>query len=241
MKGKKTFTISQREEIKRLIAKKAVATTIEQKLIRNEIRKLGFYFSDFSNEKQGYTVADFENLINSSQIQIISNDSTSPQNTIPTLKPIKKLPILNSKNKRDNLLLILEKIKPNRFDPIIDADVIIPDNPGNYIICLKPTANFPISSVYPVFATFHGFRVIYTGIAGTSLKLRDYRQHFKGNNAGRSTLRKSLGVLFAYKQIPRDKGKASKQTKFCSYDEARLTEWMCSNLIIFLSQHRTLQ
>mgnify|MGYP003885950985 CR=1 FL=1 len=74
--------------------------------------------------------------------------------------------------------------------------------------------------------------MIYTGIAGKSLRKRDYKQHFKGN-AGGSTLRKSLGVLFGYKQIPRDKAPYSRKTKFGNTNEQELSDWMCDNLIMF--------
>jgi hypothetical protein len=54
-----------------------------------------------------------------------------------------------------------------------------------------------------------------------------------GNNAGRSTLRKSLGVLFGFEQIPRDKDPLTGKTKFSEADEATLTTWMHHNLIMF--------
>jgi hypothetical protein len=85
----------------------------------------------------------------------------------------------------------------------------------------------------PILTNFEGFQVIYTGIAGGSLRTRDFRQHFKGNNAGRSTLRKSLGVLFGYKQIPRDSDRNTGKTKFGNADEVKLSEWMSNNLIMF--------
>jgi len=80
---------------------------------------------------------------------------------------------------------------------------------------------------------FDGLQVIYTGIAGGSLRTRDFKQHFKGNNAGRSTLRKSLGVLFGYNQIPRDEDPERGKTKFSIEDEEQLSEWMHNNLIMF--------
>ncbi len=59
------------KRIEELIALKVEAKTNEQKSIRNEIRHIGFYYSDFSSKKDGYTLADFENLIISGQITII--------------------------------------------------------------------------------------------------------------------------------------------------------------------------
>ena len=43
------------------------------------------------------------------------------------------------------------------------------------------------------------------GISTVSIRKRDYQQHFIGNNAGKSTLRKSLGSLMGFPKIPRDK------------------------------------
>jgi len=132
-----------------------------------------------------------------------------------------------------NLTAILDAFKMNRFDPQTDEETNVSNACGNYILCLKEGSRFPEVSVKPEFATFEGLEVIYTGIAGRSLRSRDYRQHFKGNNAGRSTFRKSLGVLLGYEQIPRDKKQYNGKTKFNRADEEELTDWMCKNLIMF--------
>jgi hypothetical protein len=133
----------------------------------------------------------------------------------------------------NDLNFILKSFKQNRFDPSEDSETTIPDQCGNYIICLKSNSKLPKISIIPVLSTFSGLRVIYTGIAGGSLRSRDYRQHFKGNNAGRSTLRKSLGVLFGYKLIPRDNDQSNGKTKFGQTDEKKLSDWMKQNLLMF--------
>lgn len=58
MKGKTTFTKAEAEEIKRLINAKLRDDSTKQKGIRNKIRKLGFYASDFGF-RDGYTVEQF--------------------------------------------------------------------------------------------------------------------------------------------------------------------------------------
>jgi len=235
MKGQNTFTTSQIDEIKKLIADKVRATADKQKGIRAKIRKLGFHYSDFSSKKDGYTVADFEALICSGQIKVIGSNykPTEQLTTKPTttIKPATTtvLPSL----KTTDLTSLLQTFKQNRFDPTNDSETIIPDQSGNYILCLKPNSNLSTVSVIPILTSFDELKVVYTGIAGGSLRSRDYRQHFKGNNAGRSTLRKSLGVLFGYKQIPRDKDPSNGKTKFGQADEEKLTKWMCDNLIMF--------
>lgn len=235
MKGQNTFTSLQVQTIKKLIAEKVLATSDKQKGIRGKIRRIGFYYSDFSSKKDGYTVADFETLIRSGQIKI--SDENYKSTTIEPTKPIDKPKPVEKKvsviQKTKGLNSNLDIFKVNRFDPKTDSETIIADSPGNYILCLKRNSKLPTVSIKPILTNFEGLQVIYTGIASGSLRTRDFRQHFKGNNAGRSTLRKSLGVLFGYKQIPRDSDLTTGKTKFNNADEQKLSEWMCDNLIMY--------
>lgn len=235
MKGKNIFTNYEVQAIKKLIAEKIVATTDKQKAIRGKIRNIGFHYSDFSSKKDGYTVADFEALIGLGQIKI-SDGNYKPTKTASIKTIDKPKPIFKSEHviqKTKGLTSNLDNFKTNRFDPKFDSETIIANCSGNYILCLKKNSKLPIVSIKPIFTNFEGLQVLYTGIAGGSLRTRDFRQHFKGNNAGCSTLRKSLGVLFGYKQIPRDSDSNTGKTKFSNADELKLSEWMCNNLIMF--------
>ena len=132
---------------------------------------------------------------------------------------------------------LLDRFRRNRFEPSVDPAEKIPASPGTYILCLRRDSQLPSIGIKPTYTTFEGLDVIYTGISKDSLRRRDYRKHFTGNNAGQSTLRKSVGVLFGYGQIPRDKTTLSNKTKFCPEDEQRLTEWMSDNLVMFYLVH----
>src|SRR5690554_3035638 len=235
MKGQNTFTSSEIQTIKKLISEKVVATPDKQKGIRTKIRKIGFHYSDFSTKKNGYTVSDFETLIRLGQIKI--SDGNYKPEVNETTKIIEKKKLIEKENtviqKTQDLKSNLEIFKINRFDPQTDSETIIANSSGNYILCLKKNSNLPTVSIKPVLTSFDGLQVIYTGIAGGSLRTRDFRQHFKGNNAGRSTLRKSLGALFGYNQIPRDSDPTTGKTKFNIKDEIKLSEWMCNNLIMY--------
>ena len=105
------------------------------------------------------------------------------------------------------------------FDPKKHDSEHIPDNPGNYIVCLKKGSKLPDVGESCTMKTYHELNAIYTGIAGKSLRKRDYRQHFTGNNAGSSTLRKSLGSMFGYAKIARDIDPSNGKTKFQETDE----------------------
>ena len=96
MKGQNTFTTSQVETIKKLIAEKVLATPDKQKGIRGKIRNIGFHYSDFSSKKDGYTVADFEALIRSGQIKIMDGNYIATREpalskTIDKQKPVIKV------------------------------------------------------------------------------------------------------------------------------------------------------
>ena len=71
MKGKSTFTKTESDVIEKLINDKLNSNSDKQKSIRNKIRKIGFYYSDFSASKHGYTVKDYKDLINTGQVVII--------------------------------------------------------------------------------------------------------------------------------------------------------------------------
>jgi len=84
-----------------------------------------------------------------------------------------------------------------------------------------------------------GGQLLYVGISKDSLHSRDFNQHFKAGQSGRSTLRRSLGAALKdklrLKAIPR--GGASDTKRFDNYkftadSEERLTAWMLQNLKI---------
>ncbi len=78
MTHKSTFTRKEIQEIKRLIAEKLCAKPDKQKAIRDKIRKIGFYYSDFGTRKDGYTVEDLETLIRSGRVKVAGDDDISP-------------------------------------------------------------------------------------------------------------------------------------------------------------------
>lgn len=125
------------------------------------------------------------------------------------------------------------------FDPLVDKITVVPDKAGNYIVVLKPGVKLPDLGFAIEYHQFKGFDVIYTGIAGQSLRERDIKGHL-GRNAGRSTLRKSLGCLFGYILVPRDTEPNGK-TKFNDEDEQKLSSWMIQNLMFFYYPNETFE
>lgn len=221
MKGKYIFTQDEILRLRKLIKQRTNAERTEQKSIRAKMRRIGFYGKDdFGiNDLQP---KDFEDLIKSGWIKIVGIN-----------KPQSVLKNINANNNINNESDSIKELNFKRFDPETDSEYNIPNTSGNYFICLKTGSEFPKTEISYQTKKYENLEVIYTGIAGKSLRKRDYRQHFTGNNAGSSTLRKSLGSLFDYKKIPRDRDPNSGKTKFQSDDEIKLSNWMRSNLILY--------
>ena len=136
-------------------------------------------------------------------------------------------------NLSDTIQFILANFIENFHNPKTNITTDITQASGNYLICLRIGSKIPGTFPTPIFKKFENLDVIYTGITGDNLRDR-YKKHFEWNNAGRSTLRKSLGVLFGYKQIPRDKDPNTSKTKFNETDELKISDWMRSNLLVYM-------
>jgi len=129
------------------------------------------------------------------------------------------------------------------FDPANPIKGLPLEAPGNYIFLLRPDVMLPTDMIaeQPEFTTLEyentTYRVLYTGVTKDSLYKRVYKIHLTGNNAGKSTLRKSLGCLWGYTFVKRDKKPDSTKTKFAETDEASITEWMNKNLLVLFVEN----
>lgn len=72
MKGRNRFTRREADQIRILLNQKCKAPSEEQKSYRDDIRAIGFYISEFTNSKSGFTSADFDLLIERKQILIVN-------------------------------------------------------------------------------------------------------------------------------------------------------------------------
>lgn len=117
------------------------------------------------------------------------------------------------------------------FNPLTDAGKPIPAVPGNYVVTIRDINALPSLGYKLVTQQFRGQELIYTGITESSLYRRIWRNHI-GSHAGSSTLRLTLGCLFGYTLIPRDKKTPNNgHVRFSPDDERVLRCWMKENLI----------
>jgi nucleoside-triphosphatase THEP1 len=63
MKGRAKFTAVEADRIREDLRQKVRAAGDEQKTIRNRMRRLGFYISDFTDAVDGFLVQDFDALV----------------------------------------------------------------------------------------------------------------------------------------------------------------------------------
>lgn len=124
---------------------------------------------------------DLHRLIRNKEIKIIGGNTqtTISESTTIKSKVTESLTQSPLKSNSTDLEAILEEFKRNCFDPKIDFETKIHSYLGNYILCLRKNSKLstPTSLTW---TKFDGLDVIPTGIAGNSLRTRDYRQHFKG-------------------------------------------------------------
>ena len=73
--GRNTFTEEEADVIRELLIKKVISSREDQKRIRRRLRcELEFYISDFT-ETRGFTVDDFNDLVQSGIITIVQGNN----------------------------------------------------------------------------------------------------------------------------------------------------------------------
>ena len=234
MKAQHYFTANQADEIIELLEEKVLSSRDRQKAIRLKIRKkFGFFISDFKTGPE-FEADDFDQLIRDGIVVI--TDDTAEGYPLAQNQKVSATNIIGSPD--GNLQASQDSSDFKMFDPLSGNPVFIPDVPGFYLICMRQSIVLPGLMDQPQFSTYNDLRVLYIGVSNRSLRKRDFIQHFNGN-AGNSTLRKSLGVLFGYKLIPRDRNILNGKTKFCNVDEQALSNWMKKSLLLFYAIHNS--
>ena len=72
MKGRAIFTSLEKQEIELLLTElRSGIMQDQQKRVRDKLRNLGFYITDFSGTYDGFTCSDFHSLIYNKRIKII--------------------------------------------------------------------------------------------------------------------------------------------------------------------------
>jgi hypothetical protein len=232
MKGKNRFSENEASQIRKLIKRKLMASTSDQKFIRNKIRDLKFYFSDFSGMKV-YTIDDFDLLIRTGQIQITGNEYSS-QRTLNELK-------IESPLNTDVTEIVREGkiehslIAEGNFKPYSDLDAKILDSPGFYCLRLKPNSSLP--KKYQYILDKRKLKYIYIGKA-EGQRLRDrLAQEIEHKSPG--TFFRSIGCVLGYFPMAGHlKGHVNQDNyKFSPSDTTKIVNWLKSNIELSIVQN----
>jgi hypothetical protein len=90
MKGGETFTAHEIAALRRLIAEKQTADRARQKSLRQRMRAIGFYITDFVGDQKGFTVSDFDELLQQGLIRIEeSGKAAQPRRRVTSQRPVR--------------------------------------------------------------------------------------------------------------------------------------------------------
>lgn len=123
MKSNPSFTKAEADQIVLLIHQKLKADSEKQKSIRNKIRKLGFYASDYGF-RDGYTVEQFLSVAKiRGAVKVNIQKSLNEKND--SIKPLQKIVITPAKRSNSDESYIIElsdevlmqkALRQHRFD-----------------------------------------------------------------------------------------------------------------------------
>ena len=75
MAGRRRFSPNEASEIRNLLARKSRADRSAQKHLRNRIRKIGFYITDFDQSGLGFGPDDFDRLVSRGTVVVEQQDT----------------------------------------------------------------------------------------------------------------------------------------------------------------------
>jgi len=73
VKGRSEFDRQTAEQVRRLLSQVRNARPENQKVIRDDIRALGFYISDWDRSSRGFTPDDFDELVRLGRVKVIDD------------------------------------------------------------------------------------------------------------------------------------------------------------------------
>jgi hypothetical protein len=226
MKGRHRFSHEEAEQIRALLRlTRRAAPGPDQKTLRDGLREIGFYISDWRRRATGFTAADFDEIVREGAIVIEDSSPAVGPHRRRTIRP-------TSPHAEPELAALVDaaikelRAPRHRLTESLAADVV-PAAAGLY-------------AIYGSAATWRELglgsppddRPLYIGKAEKSLAARDLGTHFGDGRTGSSTVRRSFAALLRnaldLRGIPRNPEKPERPANFglsTEHDQA-LTAWM---------------
>ena len=229
MKGKNQFTKEEIEELKELIALREKSGRLEQKRIRDKMRRIGFYGRDDYGIND-CTVSKLENLINCGLIKMIGPSSSVKSVSKEASRCSIRKAASDAEQKSAAFVEgkdVEQKLVFGKFMPVNSVnESSVPDVPGLYCIKLRQGVTLPSK-----FVKIREDRIIYIGQASKSLKKRLWQEEL--NHKRPATFFRSIGTMLGYLP-PKGSlyGKSTGNYKFCPEDTEAIKKWMRLSLMI---------
>lgn len=238
VKGTDRFTAAEADQIRALLCQRAAAERTEQKRLRDKLRAIGFYISDWS--RSGLTPSDFDALVHSGQIKITYGSRPTPPASWAVAAPRRASMLAASSASAAAeahsavpaavMAAARASLTGARY-PLTEAATHVPAVPGLYAIYGDARVWRQLGLGAPP-----DDRPLYVGKAEKSLVSRDLKTHFVSGRTGSSSVRRSFAALLrdtlALRAQPRN---PSRPERFANYGlrgdgDERLTRWMREHL-----------
>ena len=224
-----TYTAQEIEALKQLIRLRVKADRSAQKSIRDKMRDMGFYGSEFGI--RDCQVSDLEHLINCGVIKVIGKSTPSSSAVAKMPNPVVSreialptpAPAIKTVASKD----VENKLINGPFIAVSSmTDSSVPDVSGLYCIKLRKGVVLPAK-----FGKVREDGIIYIGQASRSLKKRFWEQEL--NHKSAATFFRSLGAILGYLP-PKGSlyGKATRNYKFSPEDTDAIKKWMRQSLLV---------
>jgi len=245
VKGTNRFTAAQADRIRALLRARAVAERVEQKRLRDELRAMGFYISDWSGP--GFTQTDFDRLVRTGAIVIVDDRGVPPAaaalpappsdpspTSVPGRAGARRAAITQADATSDDAVArqALVVLSGTRHT-LAEAAAHVPSVAGLYAIYGDATVWAEVGLGAPP-----DERPLYVGKAEASLVSRDLDTHFGSGRTGSSTVRRSFAALLCdsldLHAQPRNPAKPERPANYGLADDGdrRLSDWMRHHLTL---------
>lgn len=242
MKGRDRFTTGEADQIRQLLrAVRRAEPGSPQKMLRDELRALGFYISDWGGGPLGFTASDFDDLV-TRRLIVIGEGKLDPgpggatgatRSTPPT--SIREPSPAPAGSVKDHLEAACEALTGARISISTATPGSVPNRPGLYALYGDATVWRELGLDSPP-----DERPLYVGKAEKSLESRDLKQHFATGKTGWSSPRRSFAALLSANgaldlvPVPRrpENPEPTKWTHFAleATGDEQLTRWMRDRL-----------
>lgn len=234
------FTRAEITKIKQLLKDIRASDRDRQKTLRSQLRRLGFYITDYAADQAGFTPSDVDRLISKGVVKLADSPSSGPATkdkqssgrVIP--KSLAQASELGTghpgSGMTDYVADALSRLSSTRARVLREQIRHVPTSPGLYAIYGDEVWEVLGLGAAP------DDRPLYVGKAEDSLATRDIKTHFGDGRTGQSTVRRSFAALLAQRLDlhgrPRN---PDKPAHFSNYglspsDDRKLTDWMKEHL-----------